>query len=151
MAAARRGALAVAAVVTAVGLTVLVGTRWIEGQADYAGVGARAFPALIGGALALSGMAFGLGVWRGREPLPEAEPSNRVAFAWIAGALALAVVLVQPLGFAIAAALVFAMTARGFGSRRAVRDAVVGLALGVAIHAIFARGLGVSLPGGPFA
>ena len=57
--------------------------------------------------------------------------------------------MIQPLGFAPTAAAVFATTARGFGSRRVVADILLGLALGAVVYVVFARGLGVSLPGGP--
>ena len=44
----------------------------------------------------------------------------------------------------------FVIVARAFGSRRVVRDGIVGLALAAAIHVTFTRGLAVSLPNGVF-
>jgi putative tricarboxylic transport membrane protein len=70
--------------------------------------------------------------------------------AWIVAGLALAVLLLERVGFPITATIAFALTARAFGSRRLWRDTLIGLALSVATFFVFARGLGVSLPGGPF-
>ena len=128
---------------------MLLGAREIPGEASYAGVGPRAFPVLIGTGLLLAGAAFAVTVLRGATVPAAALPADRRAAAWVAAGLALAIVLVRPAGFAVAAALVFALTARGFGSRRPVVDGLLGLALGVAIDLAFARGLGVSLPRGP--
>jgi len=131
------------------GVVLVGGARWIAGEAAYAGVGPRAFPVLIGVLLALAGLAFGARVLRG-ERFPEAgTPPDRRAVAWIVAGLALAVAIFEPLGFLPAATLAFASTARAFGSRRPLRDAALGAALGAAILAVFARGLGVSLPAGP--
>ena len=63
--------------------------------------------------------------------------------------LVLATLTVERVGFPVAAAVLFALTARAFGSRRLPRDVAAGLALGVVVWLIFSRGLGVSLPGGP--
>ena len=141
------GALAVAAAVCALGLFFVAGSFSIAGDAQYAGVGPRVFPVVIGSALLVLGAAFGASAWRHRAPA-ESEPVRRGALAWIVAGLALAIVTMQPLGFPVAAAVVFAFTARGFGSRRLGRDVVMGLALGAVIYVVFSRGLGVSLPGG---
>jgi putative tricarboxylic transport membrane protein len=144
------GALAVAAAVCALGLFFVAGAFSIAGDAQYAGVGPRVFPFLIGGALVILGAALGLSTLRHRPPAPS-EPVRRGALAWIVAGLVLAIVTMQPLGFPLAAAAVFALTARGFGSRRLGRDIVMGVALGAVIYVVFSRGLGVSLPGGPLA
>ncbi|HEU5322047.1 MAG TPA: tripartite tricarboxylate transporter TctB family protein [Methylomirabilota bacterium] len=141
------GPLAVAGGVTALGLFFLVGARWIEGEAAYAGVGPRAFPVLIGAGLTVLGLALCGAVARG-QPFPDTGERARWApLAWIAGGLAAATVTLVPAGFPVAAALLFAATARAFGSRRLLRDALSGLGLGAVTWLLFARGLGVSLPG----
>ncbi len=149
MGAGARG-LAVAAGVVGLGLFFLLGARGIAGEAQYAGVGPRAFPTLVGAGLVIVGGALGVAVLRGRAFPSLPPPVERGALPWILSGLALAVPLLQPLGFALTAALVFVLTARGFGSRGWGRDALVGLLLGVAVYLVFSLGLGVSLPGGPF-
>jgi putative tricarboxylic transport membrane protein len=143
------GALAVAAAVCALGVFFVAGAFSIEGDAQYAGVGPRVFPFLIGGALVILGATLALFVLR--RPVPvDSEPVRRGALGWIVAGLALAIATMQPLGFPVAAAIVFVLTARGFGSRRPGRDVVMGIALGALVYVVFSRGLGVSLPGGLF-
>jgi putative tricarboxylic transport membrane protein len=56
--------------------------------------------------------------------------------------------LVQRAGFVVAAAALFFCVARGFGSTRPVRDAALGVVLGLAVYLFFVRFLNVSLPAG---
>jgi putative tricarboxylic transport membrane protein len=51
-------------------------------------------------------------------------------------------------GFVIAGTVLFACVARGFGSRRMVRDLVIALAFSVAIYLFFVKLLNVGLPAG---
>jgi putative tricarboxylic transport membrane protein len=143
------GALAVAAAVCALGAFYIIGALFIAGDAQYAGVGPRVFPVIIGSALLVLGIAFGASVRRQASPAA-GEPVRRAAMGWIVAGLALAVVAMQPLGFPVAAAAIFSFTARGFGSRRILRDVAMGVALGVLVYVVFSRGLGVSLPAGLF-
>ena len=143
------GALVLAGGVVALGLGFLVGSRSIAGEAAYAGVGPRAVPVVVGAGLALAGLAFGISVGRGATFTTAEPPATWRALLLLLAGLVGAVVVIEPLGFAVAAALVFTASARAFGSRRPVVDAAVGLGLGVLVYVIFSRGLGVSLPGGP--
>jgi putative tricarboxylic transport membrane protein len=140
------GALAVAAAVCALGAFYVAGVFSIAGDAQYAGVGPRVFPVIIGTALLILGIAFGASVRR--TPAVAGEPVRHAAIAWLVAGLALATAAMQPLGFPVAAAAIFSFTARAFGSRRIVRDVAMGLALGALVYVVFSRGLGVSLPGG---
>jgi putative tricarboxylic transport membrane protein len=143
------GALVLAAAIVGLGLFFLVGAFAVPGEASYAGVGPRAFPILIGAGLTGAGLAYAWQAARGQvAPVRAAGPVDRGALLWIAGGLALAVAVIQALGFALTSGLLFATTARGFGSRRPARDAAVGLVLGTVVYLAFARLLGVSLPGG---
>jgi len=151
------GPLAVAAGVVLLGLVFLLGSLGISGEAQYAGVGPRAFPVIIGTALTVLGVALAVAIMRGMVISPEAGEdvdASREAdlrpLGWILAGLALAVLLLERIGFPLTATVVFALTARGFGSRRLLRDALIGVVLATATFYIFARGLGVSLPGGPF-
>jgi putative tricarboxylic transport membrane protein len=147
---ARGGATVVGLAVAGLGLFFLLGAQTIEGEAGQAGVGPRAFPTLIGAGLVLLGVAFVDAVRRGRMELPGAEPpAARGVLPWLLVGLAGGIVTIEPLGFPVAAAWLFVMGARGFGSRRWVRNAVLGVLLGVLVYLMFARALGVSLPGGP--
>jgi putative tricarboxylic transport membrane protein len=51
-------------------------------------------------------------------------------------------------GFVVAGTALFACVARGFGSRRIVRDVAIGLVLALAIYLFFVQLLNVNLPAG---
>lgn len=151
------GPLLVAAGVVGLGLLFILGALRLSGEATYAGVGPRAFPVVIGSALLVLGVTLAVALLRGLSIESEAGEdvdASRAAdlrpLGWIVAGLALAVLGLERAGFPITAALVFTLTARAFGSRRLGRDALVGLALATATYLVFARGLGVSLPGGPW-
>lgn len=80
--------------------------------------------------------------------LPPNEPTalQWVPFLMVAGALVAYVVLLPRAGFILASALLFAVTAYALGSRRVVRNAVVGLAFAAVVYLAFTRGLGLYLP-----
>jgi putative tricarboxylic transport membrane protein len=112
--------------------------------------GPRLFPvavmaalAIIGGTVAVSELFF-----RESGVDPRKEPNDWSAMADVLLGLALFSMLVEPVGFVMAAATLFAAVSRGFGSRRLILDAAVGLVLAAAIYALFVRGLGLYLPGG---
>jgi putative tricarboxylic transport membrane protein len=151
------GPLAVAAGVVGLGLVLLVGAFRISGEAAYAGVGPRAFPVLVGGALTLLGLILAVAIARGMVLTPESGEdvdatleADLWPLAWIVAGLVLSVVLLERAGFHVTGALLFTLTARAFGSRRLGRNALIGLLVATATYVVFARGLGVSLPGGPF-
>lgn len=60
------------------------------------------------------------------------------------------IVLVNPLGWAIAGALFFAGCATVLGSRHYVRNIVIGAVLAVVSFYAFYSGLGIPLPAGIF-
>lgn len=143
------------------GVAVLVmGVVWLHGaltlprQVTYAVIGPGVFPALIGAGLVLLGGFLLLAVGRGERFEPQdAEdadpdrPPSWAAFGLTVLAATLPVVTVEPLGFPLAAAVSFALVARAFGSVRLGLDALVGLALGLGCWLLFARLLGLGLPG----
>ncbi|WP_212624910.1 tripartite tricarboxylate transporter TctB family protein [Pseudomonas sp. PP3] len=66
--------------------------------------------------------------------------------AWVTGGLLGVALLINVIGFVLAAGLLFACSARGFGSRHPLRDLAIGIALTLPIYWLFNAGLGVSLP-----
>ena len=64
--------------------------------------------------------------------------------------LASFVALLNLAGFVAAGTVLFVCTASAFGSRRWLRDALVGLALCATVYITFTNGLGVTLPAGAF-
>ena len=75
-----------------------------------------------------------------------ALPGGKAGAAWVTAGLVGVAVLINLIGFVLAAGLLFACSARGFGSRRPVKDLAIGIALTLPIYWLFNAGLGVSLP-----
>jgi putative tricarboxylic transport membrane protein len=138
------------------GLVWIYGALTLPHAVTYAVVGPGLFPALIGAGLVVLGALLLVAVARGERFEPQetedADASRRpstAAFWTTVAAGAAAIVSVRPLGFPVAAALTFALTARAFGSRRLPVDLLVGFLLGVACWLLFSRLLGLTLPGFP--
>jgi putative tricarboxylic transport membrane protein len=142
--------------IIALGLVWLHGALSLPQAATYAAVGPGVFPAGIGAGLVLLGVLLLVAVARGERFKPQETEGadvtrlpSRAAF-WTTLAAGIAPVLViRPLGFPVAAAVTFALTARAFGSRRLLLDLGVGLLLGAGCWLLFSRLLGLSLPGFP--
>jgi putative tricarboxylic transport membrane protein len=80
----------------------------------------------------------------------EHDAPDWVAFVIISAGVILHMVVIGWAGFIIASTLLFVMIARGFGSRRIVRDAIIAIVLATVVFFIFTLALGLSLPKGPF-
>ncbi|WP_427869305.1 tripartite tricarboxylate transporter TctB family protein [Leucobacter luti] len=82
-----------------------------------------------------------------------APPSRSVALdwrslAWVVGAFLGFALLLKPLGWIIAAALLFWCVARGFGVGRPVHSLIMGLTVASVAYIAFDMLLGLSLPSG---
>ncbi len=86
------------------------------------------------------------GGWQSEE-----EKENTVDFAalgFVAAGLAANVLLIEPAGFTIASVAMFVLVARGFGSRRWLRNAGIAFVLALVAHLGFAGLLGIDIGGG---
>lgn len=154
-----RGALAELALsvaVLALGLFVAIGAAGLPGSRSYSAIGANFVPWIVGAGLVVLGLwllaeTF-TGGWRSRVADDAGErgehPFHRGAFAWVSAGLFAQMALIHSAGFVVAAAALFGCVARGFGSRRWLRDATVGLVLGLTVFLFFVRFLNVNLPAG---
>ncbi|MCA2227316.1 tripartite tricarboxylate transporter TctB family protein [Nonomuraea aurantiaca] len=133
----------------AVALVVLAQAFMIPDGGGYQAVGPRAFPLLVGigmGVVAVIGV-----VQAFREPATREGEDEGVHWRpvlLLIGALALYAVLLAPVGYWQATTLFFVAVARVLGSRKPVRDLVVGLLLALATYLLFDRVLGITLPPG---
>jgi putative tricarboxylic transport membrane protein len=84
---------------------------------------------------------------KGDLPQPQRQALGPVL--WIMGGLVLQLALLHVVGFVISGAILFGMTARGFGQRPLWKALGVGLVLAVLIYGAFDRLLQLNLPGGP--
>ncbi|WP_186418857.1 tripartite tricarboxylate transporter TctB family protein [Bosea sp. CS1GBMeth4] len=113
------------------------------------GLGPTAMPYVVCAGLVVLGLAHLVVAFR--EGLPRPEEADRSALLWIAAGLAgLIASIALGGGFVLATTLVFACTARGFGRRAFLVDAIIGFVLGLVIFLVFAKLLTLILPSGPF-
>ena len=143
----------------ALGSGVIWQTTQIRVTPAYAAVGPRVVPLLVGGGLVLIGLWLLAHAITGRSTVRGTEsedidptlPTDWRAVALLAVALLLYLGLMVPAGFVIATTVLFAGAAYAMGSRRLVRDVLLGLLLALALDLAFTAGLGLRLPAGPFA
>ena len=139
----------------ALGSFVVFETQSIAETQGYAQIGPRLFPYIIGVGLTLCGAVLGwhalTGGWR-NVPLDQEghDAPDWLAFFIISAGIILHMAVIGWAGFIIASTLLFVLIARGFGSRRHFRDALVAVALAVVVFFVFTSGLGLKLPSGPF-
>jgi putative tricarboxylic transport membrane protein len=135
--------------VVALGLVVIGDTMLAPAAPAYAQVGPTAFPYGGGAALLVLGALLmiegGRGGWR--DPASEAERGrpNFPGLLWVAAGLLVNVALIGFLGFVLASAILFACVARGFDSRRPLRDLGIGFALAFVSYVGFAKLLSIKL------
>lgn len=145
-------------IVLALGLLLLgaalaYGTSELPEASGYAKVGPRLMPTIVsGGLMVLALVLFKEALFGGFRNVDEAEaarnPTDWKAFAWVtAGIIANGIVMVK-LGFVISGTLLFVLSARGFGSRAWLRNAIIGLVIAVSTYSFFTYGLGLGLPAG---
>jgi len=148
------GELLISLGLIALGTFVVWETRSIAETQGYAQIGPRLFPYIIGAGLTLCGAVLAwqsvAGGWR-HVPLDEAHDApDWAAFAVISVGVVLHMAIIGWAGFIIASTVLFVLIARGFGSRRLVRDAIIAVVLSTVVFFIFTLALGLSLPKGPF-
>jgi putative tricarboxylic transport membrane protein len=140
-------AFIIAAGLAGLAALILFDAAGLKQDGGYAGVGPADVPRLIAYALlALAVMTVVTGL-KGNLPRPPRQAPAPVL--WILGGLGLQLVLLHVVGFVISGALLFGMTARGFGQRPLWKAVAVGLVLALVIYGVFDRLLQLNLPAGP--
>lgn len=119
--------------------------------------GPQFFPGLIATGLYVFAVVLGIGAVRALadSPLTDAADSDERSvgvdwrsFAWVVGSFLVFAFLLGILGWIIAAALLFAGIARGFGHARWLFALLVGVTISSLTYIAFDMGLGLSLPSG---
>lgn len=142
--------------VIALGVAAAVVALQLPSAGGYSRVGPNVFPVAVSvGLIGLGGLLlleYATGGWRTRVPDDPAERGEHAflpaAFGWVSAGLFAQMALIHTGGFVLAAGALFACVARGFGSRRWLRDGAVGLLFGLAVFLFFVRFLNVNLPAG---
>lgn len=152
----RRVELILSLGVLALGLFASVVAFQLPDAGGYARVGPNAMSKVVAAGLVVLGLwllgEVFTGGWRERTPDDATErgehPFVSSAFLWVSAALFAQMALIQHAGFVLAGMVMFACVARGFGSRRLVRDLAVGFVLGLLVFLFFVKFLNVGLPAG---
>ena len=145
-----RAELWLSAGVLAVGVGAAAVTATLPSEGGYAGIGPNFMPGLVSfGLIVLGGWLLYevlTGGWRSTAP-HDATFQGR-SFLWVSAGLFAHLALIGWAGFVIAGTVLFMCVARGFGSRRYLRDLAVGVALALAVYLFFTQVLNVNLPAG---
>lgn len=150
-----RSEIAVGCALGLLAIGVWYATSLIAVSPGYAFVGPRAFPYGVAALLGVLGLGFVLaGFWDRAEASPADEPTQQLlrpnlSALWVVGGFAANLIGLSTVGFVIAAAIQYAMTARGFGSRRPLVDLAYGLVFAAGTFFLFTRLLGVFIRPGP--
>lgn len=139
--------------VTGIGIAIVVAAAiviWqgfqVRASFGSQAVGPQMAPFAVGAFLAVLGALTIREGWRGEAPPRESDQFAGVA--WIAGGLLAMILMIKTVGFVPACAVLFAATARAFGSTRPLADLGVGAILALVIFLFFVKLLGLSLPSG---
>ncbi len=148
--------LAVAIAVIAVAITILWLAKDFRAPRSVK-ISPRVFPQLVGIGMLITGVWYVVDIVRSPKPLSAGEDSEDVDITADANWATLLLVglgltsfalLVEPAGFAIAAATMFTICSTAMGSRKILLNIGIGLVLGLAVFVMFDTWLGVRLPEG---
>ena len=148
-----RSELVMAGLVLALAIYLTVGVVTMAVPEGAEAPGPQFFPTLLAGVL--YALAILLAVQHFRSPV-DGRPcdaggnlgSNWRALSTVLVAFAGFAVILQPVGWIVAAALLFWLVSRALGSRRTYFDIGLALVFACAIQVAFSAGLGLSLPPG---
>lgn len=150
------GEVVFAVAVVALGAFALVDARTINVPITAGAMGPRVMPYLVGGLLVLSGLGALATLLRGghgeAEESEDLDPKANTDWATVGILVAIVaahIALIRPLGWPVAAAVLFGGVAVTLGARPVWRAIALGLVVALVIQAAMAGGLGVSLPAGP--
>ncbi|MFF8954649.1 tripartite tricarboxylate transporter TctB family protein [Streptomyces sp. NPDC014894] len=140
-----------------IGVLVLTDALTMEVDISQRGpVGPKTVPIAVGLGLLVIAVLLAVDVVRGGhgeaeagEDVDLAEPSDWRTVLLLAGVFLGFAVLIGPLGFPIAGALLFWGAAFALGSRHFHRDPLIAASLALVTYYLFNNLLGVPLPGGP--
>jgi putative tricarboxylic transport membrane protein len=146
--------LAIGLGLIAISLVLVIGALRFPPEMGFVILGAHVYPSAVAAFLGAVGLLLSYQACTGGfrelavhdDETVQALPGGRLGVAWVTAGLVALAVLIDLIGFVLAAGLLFACSARGFGSRRPLRDLAIGIALTLPIYWLFNAGLGVALP-----
>ncbi|MDI3407287.1 tripartite tricarboxylate transporter TctB family protein [Streptomyces cavernicola] len=149
--------LGVSVLLLVLGVLVLTDALTMDVDITQRGpVGPKTVPIVVGVGLLVIAALLAVDVLRGGrgesetgEDVDLSEPADWRTVLLLAGVFLATAVLIDPLGFPIAGALLFWGAAFALGSRRFDRDPLIAAGLSLLTYVVFNNLLGVPLPGGP--
>ncbi|WP_399062309.1 tripartite tricarboxylate transporter TctB family protein [Streptomyces sp. BB1-1-1] len=149
--------LGVCVLLMALGVLVLTDALTMDVDITQRGpVGPKTVPIAVGigllviaALLAVDVLRGGRGEAEGGEDIDLSEPADWRTVLLLSGIFLGAAVLIEPVGFPVAGALLFWGAAFALGSRRLDRDPLIAAVLSLITYIVFDKLLGVPLPGGP--
>nr|WP_202539638.1 tripartite tricarboxylate transporter TctB family protein [Streptomyces sp. SID8379] len=149
--------LGVCVLLLALGVLVLTDALTMDVDIAQRGpVGPRTVPVVVGVGLLVVSALLAVDVLRGGrgeaesgEDVDLSEPADWRTVLLLAGVFLATAVLIEPLGFPVAGALLFWGAAYALGSRHLQRDPLIAAGLSLLTYVVFDNLLGVPLPGGP--
>ncbi|WP_091226692.1 tripartite tricarboxylate transporter TctB family protein [Microbacterium sp. 3J1] len=150
-----KGELVFALLMVALGVFALVGVFTIHVPTG-AQVGPTVFPVFVATLLLGAAVAVLISILRGQRGVPEdgedvdqSLPTDWITLVKIAALLLAHLLLIEPIGWAPAAALLFGGVAWSLGARRWWVALLIGVAVALVVQVAFGGFLGLSLPWGP--
>ncbi|MEU6876599.1 tripartite tricarboxylate transporter TctB family protein [Streptomyces sp. NPDC046712] len=149
--------LGVSALLLLIGVLVLTDALTMTVDIAQRGpVGPKTVPVVVGAGLLVVAVLLAIDVLRGGrgeseggEDIDLSEPSDWRTVLLLAGVFLAFAVLIGPVGFPVAGALLFWGAAYALGSRHLHRDPLIAAGLSLLTYVVFNNLLGVPLPGGP--
>ena len=142
------GEAAIALAVIALGTYLAIATYLLPDVGGYAQVGPRVFPSIVAAGLLICGGLLMYEALHGgfsARVEEDVDPFDGRSFAWTSVGVLGQLLAVGVIGFILASTWLFAAVARAFGSRRTLRDVLVGLVLATALYLLFTEVLSLSL------
>lgn len=150
-----KGELVFALIMVALGVFAIAGIFAIHVPAGSR-VGPTVFPIFVSVVLLGSAVAVLVGILRGErgapeegEDIDESKSTDWITLLKLAAFLVAHLFLIEPIGWAPAAAVLFGGVAWSLGAKRWWVALLVGMAVGLAVQIVFGGLLGLSLPWGP--
>ena len=143
-----KAVLVIAAGLALLALVIAWSTASMGGGGAYSRIGPTTFPYVIAGVLLVLAVFTAIAGWRGDFPAREPEAMGPVVL--IVGGLVGQMLLLKAAGFSLATGVLFAATARAFGRGPFWFTFPIGVVLSFVVWFIFAKGLQLTLPAGPF-
>ncbi|NJC24077.1 putative tricarboxylic transport membrane protein [Arthrobacter pigmenti] len=149
------GELIFAGIIVLVGVVGFVAGAGIPVPPSAGVVGPKVFPFIVSGILVVIGLGLVIQLFRGHtgaaeegEDIDPDVKTDWLTVGKLVGFLAVHIALIVPLGWPVAAAVLFFGAAWSLGAKPWWRNAIIAVVLALILQFVFAGLLGVSLPAG---